>query len=860
MATGRNPGIRVPAPSEAHPGVIAAIQQIIKEFGWQSSPMFASLALSGLTATRLVATDSSSILSSLAAMTDHSVILGNGSTVKALGVATNGQLPIGSTGADPVLAAISEGTGVTVTNGAGSISIAVNAAGVNHNSLGGLQGGTAAQYYHLTATEHGYVSGANAQSVLTTADPTFTGLNLDEYLDLDIINTVAAGKNCIYLDAVQETNALTGTLRGVYSVVTNGELASSGTIRAFEGKARAATSGLVGGNVGTLEGMSLSADAKNKTITTLRGAEIIMDGQSGAAVTTAVGLRVANNFQANIATTSYGLQIYRDSFDYTADIILSKGGTIAGDSYLNQDCRTTGTPTFAGLTVTNYLSQDTDSVALGYLAGAAGLPDNSVFIGLSAGNIASGANLCVFIGRYAGEGKTTDIANSGTANTGVGGSSLRYCTTGGYNCAFGYGSLTSLTEGIHNNAQGYASGAYLTTGSYNCYQGRESGNYNATGSYNTYLGSYAGYGVTGNSNSFNTGIGSNSLRDITTGTLNTCIGYAAGYANTTGYNNDSLGAGSLRYNTTGYNNNAMGTDSLRNNTTGNYNNAMGVYSLRYNTTGSYNNAMGTSSLHYNTTGSYNSAMGASSLYALSPTSAAITAFADYSGTVAGTVKATSVGHGLVGVSTKQISGTVNYNGAKSITVIDADNFYFTATWVATEQGWWAVDAEGQKNTGVGSYSGYSLTTGSSNVFLGAYAGRRQTTASSLLIVDNQDRSSAAGELANALLYGTFDATGTSQTLRCNGKFGVNINPLEEIHAADTVRADTAFNLNGTDGVTQTAAAGKVCDVTALAGGIATAQTQITYAADGTYNFDATSGKVSSITITNGRITAITTAA
>ncbi len=74
-----------------------------------------------------------------------------------------------------------------------------------------------------------------------------------------------------------------------------------------------------------------------------------------------------------------------------------------------------------------------------------------------------------------------------------------------------------------------------------------------------------------------------------------------------------------------------------------------------------------------------------------------------------------------------------------------------------------------------------------------------------------------------------------------------------------IRSDVGFNLNGTDGVTQAASAGKVSDITALAGGIVTAQTQITYAADGTYNFDATSGMVSSITITNGRITAITTA-
>jgi len=94
----------------------------------------------------------------------------------------------------------------------------------------------------------------------------------------------------------------------------------------------------------------------------------------------------------------------------------------------------------------------------------------------------------------------------------------------------------------------------------------------------------------------------------------------------------------------------------------------------------------------------------------------------------------------------------------------------------------------------------------------------------------------------------------------DGNVGINVDPAnEKLEVAGKIRANTAFNLNGTDGVTQAASAGKVCDVTALAGGIATAQTQITYAANGTYNFDATSGKVNSITITNGRITAITTA-
>jgi len=58
-------------------------------------------------------------------VTQHSILIGgaNTHTINNLGVATNGQLPIGSTGADPVLATLTGGTGITVTNGAGTITI-----------------------------------------------------------------------------------------------------------------------------------------------------------------------------------------------------------------------------------------------------------------------------------------------------------------------------------------------------------------------------------------------------------------------------------------------------------------------------------------------------------------------------------------------------------------------------------------------------------------------------------------------------------------------------------------------------------------------------------------------------------------
>jgi hypothetical protein len=70
-----------------------------------SSPTFTGLTLSGLTANSFV-------------------YPGSGSALTSTTAATNGQLLIGSTGAAPVKTTLTAGTGVSVTNGAGSITIA----------------------------------------------------------------------------------------------------------------------------------------------------------------------------------------------------------------------------------------------------------------------------------------------------------------------------------------------------------------------------------------------------------------------------------------------------------------------------------------------------------------------------------------------------------------------------------------------------------------------------------------------------------------------------------------------------------------------------------------------------------------
>ncbi len=94
-------------------------------------------------------------------VTQHSILLGgaNSHTINNLGVATNGQLPIGSAAADPVLATLTPGTGITITNGAGSITI--------NSSGGGLAWTDVTGTSQAMAVNNGYTANNAALVTLT---------------------------------------------------------------------------------------------------------------------------------------------------------------------------------------------------------------------------------------------------------------------------------------------------------------------------------------------------------------------------------------------------------------------------------------------------------------------------------------------------------------------------------------------------------------------------------------------------------------------------------------------------------------------------------------------------------------------
>jgi len=215
--------IPMPGSPRFESDVIRALGKIRDSLGAGSDPSFGSIELEDATASRLTATDADKKLSSsdlfawvagtaneinvaddgdgtitigivdplivgkggtgAATLTDHGILLGSGTgAVTPLGVATNGQIPIGSTGADPVLATLT-GTAnqIIVTNAAGSITL---------STPQDIHTGATPTFADLIVTDRllidstdfitnlGYLAGGNTTGIRNVNLGAYTGVNL----------------------------------------------------------------------------------------------------------------------------------------------------------------------------------------------------------------------------------------------------------------------------------------------------------------------------------------------------------------------------------------------------------------------------------------------------------------------------------------------------------------------------------------------------------------------------------------------------------------------------------------------------------------------------------------------------------
>lgn len=114
-------------------------------------------------------------------VTNHSVLIGGTSNAITSLALTNGQLAIGNTGNDPTAATLTAGTGISITNAAGAITINGAGAGLTWSVI------TADQ---TAAVNHGYF--CNKAGLLTLTMPSTSAVG--DVVAFININTAAGSK------------------------------------------------------------------------------------------------------------------------------------------------------------------------------------------------------------------------------------------------------------------------------------------------------------------------------------------------------------------------------------------------------------------------------------------------------------------------------------------------------------------------------------------------------------------------------------------------------------------------------------------------------------------------------------------
>jgi len=146
--------------------------------------------------------------SGAASLTAHGVLVGEGtSAITPLTVGTNGQVLVGSTGADPVFATLtSSDSSITFTTGAGTLSLQTAASGIAWSVITGDQ---------TAAVNNGYI--CNKGSALLLALPTTSAVGA--IIEVTGINTAlgwkvtqAAGQQ-IFFGTTSTTSGATGFLQ-----------------------------------------------------------------------------------------------------------------------------------------------------------------------------------------------------------------------------------------------------------------------------------------------------------------------------------------------------------------------------------------------------------------------------------------------------------------------------------------------------------------------------------------------------------------------------------------------------------------------------------------------------------------------
>ena len=416
--------------SNPKPGDDVSVRQAIARLGSSKLGPTSTPTFLGVTTTSLTITG----------LTDNALIYPVSGLLTSLGVATNGQIPVGSTGAVPVLTTIT-GTAnqVVSTPGAGSITL------------------------------------STPQDIHTGAIPTFAGqiLNGTTPIGLDMSGGTfssatqnwpadpviqSSGSNFIRSDATN-FNLFFGvdTASGLPGGITQAQ--NDGEDNLFLGYQAGYNNDRSGGGV----------DGR-------RNVYIGFNSGKGSAAS------------AGFENVGIGSQTFED-------ITSGQGNVAIGKAALAN--LTTGAGNFAmGVQAGNALVAGGGNIFIGSSAGKVALGSNSLGIGSSALLAETGSGANIAIGSLTGSGIT-----SSRFNTYIGNSAGRRNQTGNENIGIGYlsagGRGGSVNSHAHNTIVGSYAGGFITTGGDNTLIGFGAARNLTTGTFNIFIGNLAGFNQTG---------------------------------------------------------------------------------------------------------------------------------------------------------------------------------------------------------------------------------------------------------------------------------------------------------------------------------------------------------------------------
>ena len=378
-------------------------------------------------------------------------------------------------------------------------------------------------------------------------------------------------------------------------------------------------------------------------------------------------------------------------------------------------------------------------------------------------NTTGGNNIAIGSGSLANA--TNNIGNVAIGFEAMGDS----VNDGHWNVAIGYQAMyNGDSSGDDNIAIGRNAGANITTGVDNILLGRGAGDAITGGLRNILLGRYSGTDIV--SGKYNISIGDNAMGDLTVGDHNIAFGQGAlGSAGSTDIQeNIAIGKHSMHSGVvTGDNNTGLGSQTLNNLTSGQSNLAIGSGSMGLGTVTSNDNiAIGNFALEDNTSGGNNIAIGSGSLASATDNTGNIALGFEALKTSANDGDR-NIAIGYQTIKTGDVSGVDNVaigtnalddltTGADNVAIGAGTGLNLTTAANTIAIGHDAIGlgiTTGTNNTAIGQDSGKALTAGLENIFIGSMAGTAATDNENNIAIGHDAFAASANDGDNNIAIG-----------------------------------------------------------------------------------------------------------